>query len=84
LELVVGKPSPLIVGMALERLGLPAEACLVVGDRLETDIVMGQRAGMATALVLTGVTRREALAGAEVRPDYVLESIAEMSQIIGF
>ena len=84
LELVVGKPSPLIVEMAMERLGLPAEACLVVGDRLETDIVMGQRAGMATALVLTGVTRREALAGAEVRPDYVLESITEVPRISGW
>jgi len=82
-ELIVGKPSPLIVEMALERLGLPAEVCLVVGDRLETDIVMGRRAGMATALVLTGVTRREDLAHAAVQPGYVLESIAEMSQIIG-
>jgi arabinose operon protein AraL len=82
-ELIVGKPSPLIVEMALERLGLPAEVCLVVGDRLETDILMGQQAGMATALVLTGVTRREALVGADVQPDYVLESIAEMPRISG-
>jgi len=81
-ELVVGKPSELIVALALERLRLPAAACLMVGDRLETDIAMGQRAGMATALVLTGVTRREDLAGAPVRPDYVLESVAEVLQIV--
>jgi arabinose operon protein AraL len=77
-ELVVGKPSSLMVEMTLEQLRLPAEACLVVGDRLETDILMGQRAGMASALVLTGVTRREDLARAPARPDYVLRSIAEL------
>ncbi|HID61895.1 MAG TPA: HAD-IIA family hydrolase [Anaerolineae bacterium] len=81
-ELVVGKPSPLIMEMALERLGLPAEACLMVGDRLETDIVMGHRAGMSTALVLSGVTRREDLSRSSIRPDYVLESIADLPRLI--
>lgn len=80
-ELVVGKPSSLIVEMALERLGLPANACLMVGDRLETDILMGHRAGMSTALVLTGVTQREDLAHAAWKPDYVLESVAELLQL---
>jgi NagD protein len=77
-ELVVGKPSPLIMEIALERLGLPADACLMVGDRLETDIAMGRRVGMSTALVLSGVTRREDLAHSSIQPDYVLESIAEL------
>jgi NagD protein len=81
LELVVGKPSTLIVEVALEQLGRPAGECLMIGDRLETDIVMGQRAGMSTALVLTGVTRREHLAQAPVQPDYVLESIAELPRL---
>jgi len=80
-ELVVGKPSPLIVEVALEQLGRPASECLMVGDRLETDIVMGQRAGMATALVLSGVTRREDLAHTSVCPDYVLESVAELPRL---
>ena len=82
-ELVAGKPSRLIIDMALQRLGVPAASCLVVGDRLETDILMGKRAGMATALVLTGVTRREDLARAAVQPDYVLTSVAELLQIMG-
>ncbi len=77
-ELVVGKPSSLIVDIALKQLGLPAEACLVVGDRLETDILMGRRAGMSTALVLSGVTRKEDLVHSAVQPDYVLESIADL------
>jgi phosphoglycolate/pyridoxal phosphate phosphatase family enzyme len=77
-ELVAGKPSPLIMEMALEQLGLSADACLMVGDRLETDIVMGRRAGMSTALVLSGVTRREDLFHSSIQPDYVLESIADL------
>ena len=80
-ELVVGKPSLLIVEVALEQLGLPAGECLMVGDRVETDILMGHRAGMTTALVLTGVTRQADLAHAPAQPDYVLESIAEVPQL---
>jgi len=80
-ELVAGKPSPLVAKAALEQLGLPASECLIVGDRVETDIVMGHRAGMHTALVLTGVTRRADLAHAPVQPDYVLESIAEVPRL---
>ena len=67
--------------MALEQLGLPAGECLMVGDRVETDILMGHRAGMTTALVLTGVTRRADLAHAPAQPDYVLESIAEVPRL---
>ena len=82
-ELVAGKPSPLVVEVALERLGRAASECLLVGDSLETDILMGHRAGMTTALVLTGVTRRADLAHAPVRPDYVLESIAGTPRLLG-
>jgi arabinose operon protein AraL len=80
-ELVVGKPSPLIVEVALEQLDRSASECIMVGDRVETDILMGREAGMTTALVLTGVTRREDLSHAAVRPDYVLESIAEIPSL---
>lgn len=82
LELVVGKPSPLIVQVALEHLGREAGECLMVGDRVETDILMGHQAGMTTALVLTGVTRREDLAHAPAQPDHVLESIAEIPRLL--
>jgi len=78
-ELVAGKPSSLIVEMALERLGLPADNCLMVGDRLETDILMGKKAGISTALVLSGVTRRDDLAHSSILPDYTLESIADIT-----
>jgi NagD protein len=78
LELVAGKPSLMILDMALEQLAVPAKDCLMVGDRLETDILMGKRAGMSTAVVLTGVTRREDIARAPAAPDYVLESVADL------
>jgi len=77
-ELIVGKPSPIMAQTGLELIGVSAERALMIGDRLETDIVMGRDAGMATALVLTGVTTREALEASSVRPDYVLAGVADL------
>ncbi len=74
---IAGKPSPHILKAALARLQADASRCLMVGDRLDTDITMGVRAGMDTALVLSGVTSREMLAETEIRPTYVLESVAD-------
>jgi NagD protein len=82
LEQVVGKPSLLVAEAALERLGLAPADCLVVGDSLDVDIAMGHRAGLATALVLTGVSRRADLDGASVQPHYVLESIADLPRLL--
>ena len=81
-ELVAGKPSTMIVNMVLEHLGLEASDCLMIGDRLETDILMGKTAGMSTALVLTGVTGRKDLARSSVLPDYTLESVADIPGLI--
>lgn len=75
---IVGKPSPIMLDMALTLLNLPAEHCMVVGDRVETDILMGITAGMATALVLTGATTREALALSGLQPTFVLERIGDL------
>jgi ribonucleotide monophosphatase NagD (HAD superfamily) len=76
--LIAGKPSPLILQVALERLGLPAHRCLMSGDRLETDMRMGHDAGMATALVLTGVTPRALAEEVTPRPTLILENIGEL------
>jgi NagD protein len=78
-EMVAGKPSPLILQAALDRLGLPKEQCLMVGDRLGTDMAMGLQQGVATALVLTGVTTRQMLAESGLLPTHVVESIADIS-----
>jgi NagD protein len=81
-EFVAGKPSPLIIQTAIERMNVRVEECLVVGDRLETDIAMGRAAGTRTALVLTGVTQRKHLSNAIVQPDYVLENIGELIELV--
>lgn len=77
-EVIVGKPSPIILELALERLGVAAADGVIVGDRLETDIAMGKRGGLATVLVLTGVTPARDPRIAEVAPDLVLGSIREI------
>jgi NagD protein len=77
-ELVAGKPSPLITAFALELLGLPAERCLMVGDRLETDIRMGQAAGMKTAVVLTGVATRKEAEQMKPPPDYIFDRLDKL------
>lgn len=59
IELIAGKPNPLMVEAAAEVMGLPPERCLMAGDRLETDMRMGLEAGMGAAAVLSGVCTRE-------------------------
>ena len=78
---VVGKPSPLIVAAALDRLGLPAERCAIVGDRLETDMAMGRAAGLTTILTLTGITSRKELAGSPHPPAFVVDSLAGLAAL---
>lgn len=77
-ELVAGKPSTLMIAAGLDRLGVSSADCLVVGDRLETDMRMGVEAGCATALVLTGVTTQAEVATSPWQPDLVLESVARL------
>jgi HAD superfamily hydrolase (TIGR01450 family) len=74
-EAVVGKPSPIILEVALEALGVGAGDCVIVGDRIETDIVMGRRLGLATVLVLSGITRAGDPRIAELAPDLVVPGI---------
>lgn len=80
-DFVAGKPGPGMAAAALQHLGRQPEECLLVGDRLQTDMVCGRRAGMKTCLVLTGVTDEATLAAAtgEAVPDYVLPSVAELA-----
>lgn len=77
-EAVVGKPSRHMAGAALRALAIPPERCIMVGDRLETDALMGLEAGMAAALALTGATDEAAPARSEIRPTYVLQFLSEL------
>ncbi len=77
-EAVVGKPSKYMISAALNLMGLPAADCIMVGDRLETDILMGQEAGMSTALALTGATPEKDLAGTSIHPTFVLRQLNDL------
>ncbi|MES3160958.1 MAG: HAD-IIA family hydrolase [Halorubrum sp.] len=81
-DIVLGKPSDPAIEMIRRRLPHPPEECLVVGDRLDTDIALGARAGMTTVLVRSGVTDAEALAESEVEPDHVIDHLGEIARVI--
>ncbi len=80
-ERVLGKPSPDMAHIALELLGLPAESCIVVGDRMESDILFARNSGIAAALVLTGASSRNDLPGFSYAPDYVFSGISEIATL---
>jgi ribonucleotide monophosphatase NagD (HAD superfamily) len=79
-ETIVGKPSPIILEVALAALGVSARETAMVGDRIETDITMGRRLGLPTVLVLSGVTRADDPRIAAVAPDHVVRSIRDLVQ----
>ena len=81
-ELLAGKPSKLIMTVALQRLGLPAERVMMVGDRLETDIFMGQQSGMQTAATMTGASTRADVARMTTPPTYVIENLGDLPGIV--
>jgi len=77
-EAIVGKPSPIMLKAALDLLGVSASESVMVGDRLETDIAMGKSLGLATILVLSGVTRAGDPGIAAAAPDHVLGSVGDL------
>jgi NagD protein len=79
-EVNVGKPSLIMARAVSSLLGLEPARCIMVGDRLMTDIAMGADAGMATALVLTGDSTRADLPTAPAQPTYVIEGLLELIQ----
>jgi len=74
----IGKPNPLMVRSALRFLGAHSEDTVMVGDRMDTDVVAGMESGMETILVLTGVTKEPDVARWPYRPTRVLPSVAEI------
>jgi len=80
---IIGKPNTYMATIALEKLGLPASQGLCVGDRLETDILFGARAGIPTALVLTGVSSLQDIDKAEAAPTCVFDDLPHLMQGLG-
>ena len=77
-EAIVGKPSEHMAEAVLARLGVPAEDAAVVGDRLATDVALGQSLGMAGILTLTGDAAAAPGPGAPIRPDYVVDGLLDL------
>jgi HAD superfamily hydrolase (TIGR01450 family) len=75
-DLVVGKPEPAMYEAARDRLG-PGRV-LAVGDLLDVDVAGARRAGLDSALVLTGGTSRDAADAADPKPTYVADSLASL------
>jgi 4-nitrophenyl phosphatase len=78
-DLVVGKPNRLIVDAAAVKMDLPVNQLAMIGDRLYTDIALGQASGIVTVLVLSGETKIEDLKGSPYQPNYVFQDLAEVA-----
>jgi len=78
--LVIGKPNTYSMELLLQRCGVSPDEAVLIGDRLDTDVLVGKRAGLHTVLVLTGVTDADALRHAppEMQPERVIQTLAEL------
>lgn len=81
-DLVLGKPSGVMVEQALAALDCRPEECVVVGDGLDTDVAFAARAGMRSVLVLSGRTTRADVEAASTQPDRVVDSLADVPPLL--
>jgi 4-nitrophenyl phosphatase len=79
---IIGKPSPVMIETCLDTLGIGANEAVIVGDRLDTDILSGQRAGCRTVLVLTGVSTRDEVATTGIVPDLIVPTLAPLAEAL--
>jgi NagD protein len=78
----IGKPNPLMMRSALNRLEAHSETTVMVGDRMDTDIISGLEAGLRTVLVTTGSTRPHEVETFPYRPTRVVDSIADLVELV--
>ncbi|MGZ4429169.1 MAG: HAD-IIA family hydrolase [Nocardioidaceae bacterium] len=78
----VGKPNPLMMRSALNRIDAHSETTVMVGDRMDTDIVAGLEAGLRTILVLTGSTQGDQVERFPYRPSQVVDSVADLIEMV--
>ena len=75
-DLVIGKPNRFIVDAAAAKMNLPVNQLAMIGDRLYTDIALGQSSGIVTVLVLSGETKIEDLKDSPFQPNYIFQNLA--------
>jgi 4-nitrophenyl phosphatase len=78
--LIIGKPQPILLRLAMEKLGVTPDCTAIIGDRLETDILGGKEVDLITVLVLTGISDREELETSPFQPDLVFDDIGRFYQ----
>jgi NagD protein len=78
----VGKPNPMMFRSAMNRIEARSESTVMIGDRMDTDVVAGIEAGLETILVLTGSTKAEQVARFPYRPNRILDSIADVIPLV--
>ena len=78
----VGKPNPMMFRSALNRIEAHSESTIMVGDRMDTDIVAGIEAGLDTVLVLSGSTKRDEVASFPYRPGRIVDSVADIIDMV--
>lgn len=78
---IVAKPEPVMFQQALARMGSQPEETVMIGDRLETDILGGQRAGLKTILVLSGIHQQADIARYDIHPDWIFQDIGELTRV---
>jgi NagD protein len=74
----VGKPNPLMMRIALRKLGVKREDAIVIGDRMDTDVRCGLEAELDTLLVMSGITKREDIDKFPYRPQFVLNGVIDL------
>jgi NagD protein len=74
----VGKPNPLMMRIALKRLGVKREDAIVIGDRMDTDVICGLESEIDTLLVLSGITDRRGIDQFPYRPQYILNGVKDL------
>ncbi len=74
----VGKPNPLMMRTGLRMLGVHSDEAVMIGDRMDTDMIAGIETGLDTALVLSGVTSREEIEAFPYRPRLVLNGVGDI------
>lgn len=77
----IGKPNPLMVRSALQRLGIHGREAVMIGDNMETDIRAGVEYGLDTVLVLSGVATRESVAAYPYRPGLILNGVGDIPKM---
>lgn len=78
----IGKPEPTMIRICMEKFGFGPAETAVVGDRLYTDIAAGRRAGVTTVCVLSGEATLEDLQSTPFTPDYVFQSVTELTEAL--